>query len=97
MFLAQCFTIPCLHPLTALQPPKPKIPAPEVQGPPEIKLVDNDKSIFIRIGCKSSEIPELSWFLNDKPIKADRRIKFDCPLDRGVFYASMKLTQVQQC
>merc|ERR1719239_2102307 len=73
--------------------PKPKVPPPVVQGPPEVKLVDSDKAILIKVGVKSSDIPEYNWFKDGAPVKADRRIKFDCPLDKGIFYPSMKISQ----
>merc|ERR1711913_222866 len=69
----------------------PKIPAPTLSGQPEVRLDDSGKNIIIKVGVVSPDMPEIQWFLNAQPIKADRRIKFDCPLDRGVFYPSLKL------
>ncbi|XP_055958001.1 muscle M-line assembly protein unc-89-like isoform X2 [Patella vulgata] len=70
---------------------KPKVEAPKLEGPPNIRLEEDGKVIMIDQAIKSPTKPDIKWMFGNAPVPATGRFKTDVKEEGGLFYSSLKI------
>ena len=66
-----------------------------IVGKPNIRLDDTGKTIIIDQGVKTQAMPKAVWYHNDKELKTDNRISLKMPLNKGLYYPTLKIGKVK--